>query len=79
MNINSGAVCFGCVVDSGYGLGGSLGDRRPASQKGGNWKWLKTQSEPLKANKGFLFFSKQSSIGVSHSMTNLIVKNFVAY
>ena len=26
VNFNSGAVCFGCVVDSGYGLGGSLGD-----------------------------------------------------
>ena len=36
MNFNRGAVCFGCVVDSGYGLGGSLGDRRPASQKVGN-------------------------------------------
>ena len=26
MNFNSGAVCFGCVVVSGYGLGRSLGN-----------------------------------------------------
>ena len=33
INFNSGAVCFGCVVDSGYGLSVSLGDRKPASPK----------------------------------------------
>ena len=34
-----------CVVDIGYGLGGSLGDCRPALPKGQKYKVVKTQTE----------------------------------
>jgi hypothetical protein len=34
-----------CVVDTGYGLGRSLGDCRPALPKGGKYKMVKTQTE----------------------------------
>ena len=33
------------VVNSGYGLGGSLGDCRPALPKGQKYKVVKTQTE----------------------------------
>jgi len=34
-----------CVVDTGYGLGGSLGDCRPALPKGQKYQMVKTQAE----------------------------------
>ena len=34
-----------CVVDTGYGLGGSLGDCRPALPKGRKYQMVKTQTE----------------------------------
>ena len=34
-----------CVVDTGYGLCGSLGDCRPALPKGRKYKMVKTQTE----------------------------------
>ena len=34
-----------CVVDSGYGLRGSLGDFRPALPKGQKYQMVKTQTE----------------------------------
>ena len=34
-----------CVVDTGYGLGGSLGDCRPALPKGQKYQMVKTQTE----------------------------------
>ena len=34
-----------CVVYTGYGLGGSLDDCRPALQKGRKYQMVKTQSE----------------------------------
>ena len=34
-----------CVMDTGYGLGGSLGDCRPALPKGRNYQMVKTQTE----------------------------------
>ena len=35
----------GCVVDTGYGLGGSPGDCRPTSSKGQKYQMVKTQAE----------------------------------
>jgi hypothetical protein len=35
-----------CVMDTGYGLGGSLGDYRPALPKGRKYQMVKTQTEP---------------------------------
>ena len=34
-----------CVVDTGYGLGRSLGDCRPALPKGRKYQMVKTQTE----------------------------------
>ena len=34
-----------CEVDTGYGLGGSLGDCRPALPKGRKYQMVKTQTE----------------------------------
>jgi hypothetical protein len=34
-----------CVVDTGYGLGGSLRDCRPALPKGRKYQMVKTQTE----------------------------------
>jgi hypothetical protein len=34
-----------CVVDTGYGIGGSLGDCRPALPKGRKCQMVKTQTE----------------------------------
>ena len=34
-----------CVVDTGYGLGGSLGDCRSALPKGRKYQMVKTQTE----------------------------------
>ena len=34
-----------CLMDTGYGLGGSLGDCRPALPKGGKYHMVKTQTE----------------------------------
>jgi hypothetical protein len=34
-----------CVVDTGYGLGGSLGDCRPSLPKGQKYQMVKTQIE----------------------------------
>ena len=50
-----------CVVDTGYGLGRSLGDCRPALPKGPKYQMVKTQTEEanslnkLMADLGFLF------------------------
>ena len=35
-----------CVVENGYGLGGSLGDCRPALPKGRKYQMVKTQTVP---------------------------------
>ena len=35
-----------CVVDTGYGLGRSLGDCRPALPKGRKYQMVKTQTKP---------------------------------
>ena len=34
-----------CVVDTGYGLGGSLGDCKPALLNGKKYQMVKTQTE----------------------------------
>ena len=49
-----------CVVDTGYGLGRSLVDYRPALLKGQKYQMVKTQTEASSLNKpmadlGFLF------------------------
>ena len=49
-----------CVMDTGYGLGGSLGDCRPALPKGQKYQMVKTPAEANSLNKamadlGFLF------------------------
>ena len=36
-----------CVADTGYGLGRSLGDCRPALPKGRKYQMVKTQTESL--------------------------------
>ena len=48
MNFNSGGFSLRvlyCVVDTGYGLGRSLGDCRPALPKGQKYQMVKTQTE----------------------------------
>ena len=44
MNFNSTGFLY-CVVDTGYGLGGSLEDCRPALLKGRKDQMVKTQTE----------------------------------
>ena len=63
MNFNSRGFplrVLHCVVDTGYGLGRSLGDCRPALMKGQKYQMVKTQTEARSLNKpmadlGFLF------------------------
>ena len=48
MNFNSGGVSLRilhCVVDTGYELGGYLGDCRPALPKGQKYQMVKTQTK----------------------------------
>ena len=48
MNFKSGEFSLRilyCVVDTGYGLGRSLGDFRPALPKGQKYQMVKTQAE----------------------------------
>ena len=49
-----------CVMDTGHGLGGSLGDCRPALLKGRKYQMFKTQTEShnrrlIVTDLGFLF------------------------
>ena len=48
MNFNSGGFSLRlqyCVVDTGYGLGRSLGDCRPTLPEGQRYQMVKTQTE----------------------------------
>ena len=48
MNFNSGEFSLGvlyCVLDTGYELGRSLGDCRPALPEGQKYQTVKTQTE----------------------------------